>query len=183
MKQSRWHLTRMFVHEFYSDIYSPFNFHVVAGKKTHLTPRFTVSSPLFQIHSLWLRINTLLTERQCQLIGLHFCTFRRYISLLEWEDTPCFSSLYGLMEMRWSWPRTPPQWSTNNSLTSFLTKRKNVSSPPHCGFRHTRPWQAVTGNHIHYRWLLLKYLTLPLLISLTHNIQRRVYNYLSGECV
>lgn len=178
MKQSPWHLTLMFLHSktaFYSDFSSPFNFHVVAQNVSHSKVQSIL--PLIQIFFHGFGLNTS-AKRQCQLIGLHFRTFRGWISLLEWEDTPCFSSLYGLMEMRWIWPWTLPQCSTDNSLTSFFNKKENVLALP-----TVVPGTPDTKSSDWKSNPLLKYLTLPHLISLTHSIQLRVYNYLSGECV
>lgn len=90
----------MFLHSkmaFYSDISRPFNFHVVVQDIPHSEVQSILL--LIQIFFYGFGLNTS-AKRQCQLIGLHFLTFRGYISLLELEDTPCFSSLYGLMEMR-----------------------------------------------------------------------------------
>lgn len=169
MKQSPWHLTLMFLHRktaFYSDISSPFNnLHVVVQNTSHSKVQSIL--PLIQIFFHGFGLNTS-AKRQCQLIGLHFRTFRGYISLLEWEDTPCFSSLYGLIEMRWSWPWTLPQCSADNSLTSFFNKKENVLVLPAVvsGTPDTKKqWLEITSITDDHYWNIWHYHISSLLLA------------------
>lgn len=162
MKQSPWHITLFFA--------AKRHFILTFQVLLILNSQLLRIVPLFQMCFRGFGLNTS-ARRRCQLIGLHFRTFRGYISSLEWEDTPCFTSLNGLMEMRWSWPWTPPLCSTNNSLTSFLYKKESVLVRPTVVSDVKKQRLEVTFITCDYNRNSWHYCSASL----------RVYNYLSGE--